>query len=43
MFETFLVGDSETLLFVDDDQSEVFEPHVFREDPVRADDHVNLA
>ena len=41
--EPLLVLDPEPLLLVDDRQPEVLEPHVLRQQPVRADDHVDLA
>ena len=42
-FQPFLVLDAEPLFLVDDDQAQVFEPHVFRDEPVRADDDVHPA
>ena len=38
-----LVRDAETLLLVDDEQAEIPELHVLREQPVRADDDFDLA
>ena len=37
------MADAETLLFVDDDQAELGQLHVGRENAVRADKHVDLA
>ena len=42
LLEALLVGDAEPLLFVDDEQAEVFEHHVLRQEPVGADDDVDL-
>ena len=39
--EPLLGGHPEALLLVDDDQPQVLEPHVLREQPVRADDDVH--
>ena len=35
--------DAEALLLVDDDEAELLRDHVAREDPVRADEHLDLA
>src|SRR6185369_12520782 len=43
LLEPLLVGHSETLLFVDDAKSEIFEANVFGEHAVRADHYVYLA
>ena len=43
LLQAFFLGDSETLLFVDDEKAEVFEVDVFGEDAMRADDDVDLA
>ncbi len=43
LLEPLLVGDAEALLLVDDEQAEVLEAHVARQQPVRADDDVDLA
>ena len=42
LLEPLLVADAEALLLVDDQQAEVLEPHVARQQPVRADDDVEL-
>ncbi len=39
--QRILVFNTKALLFVDDDETEVFEPHIVTEQPVRADDHVD--
>ena len=36
------MGDPETLLFVDDQQAQVLELHIRREQAVRADDDIDL-
>ena len=43
LLELLLVLDAEALLLVDDDQAEVLEPHLAREQPVGADDDVDGA
>ena len=43
LLEPLLVLDAEALLLVDDDQAQVLELHVLRQQPVRADDDVDLA
>ena len=43
LLEPLLVGDAEALLLVDDQQAEVLEPHVARQQAVGADDDVELA
>ena len=43
LLEALLVHDAEALLFVDDDQPEIVEGDVFLQQPVRADDDVDLA
>ena len=43
LLEPLLVRDAEALLLVNDDEAEVAEGDVFREQAVRADDDVNLA
>ena len=43
LLDLLLVADAEPLLLVDDEQAEVAELHVLREQPVRADDDVDLA
>ena len=43
LLDLFLVRDAETLLLVDDQKPEIAELHVFRQQAVRADDHVELA
>ena len=43
LFEAFFVADAEALLFVDDEEAEVLELQVFREDAVGADEDVDLA
>ena len=42
-FSRSLWRDAEALLLVDDEQAEVLEAHVARQQPVRADDDVDLA
>ncbi len=42
-FEVFLVRHAEALFFVNDDQTQVFEFHIRRNQAVRADDDVNFA
>ena len=42
LLQPFLVGDAEALLLVDDQQSQVLEPHVPPQQPVRADHDVHL-
>ena len=42
-FSFSFVRDAEALLLVDDQQAEVAEHHVLRQDPVRADQHVDGA
>jgi len=37
------VSDTETLLFIDDEQAEILELDVFGEESMSADDDVNLA
>ena len=41
--QELLLPDAEPLLLVDDDEPELLRDHVAREDPVRADEHVDLA
>ncbi len=43
LFEAFLVGDAEALLFVDDEQAELLKFYVFGEQAVGADDDVHFA
>ena len=43
VLEPLLVLDAEPLLLVDDDQAEILEVHVLRNQPVRADDDVDFA
>src|SRR3954464_1435007 len=43
LFEPFLVFDTEPVLFVNDDQSEVLELDVWAEQSVRSDDDVDLS
>ena len=43
LLDALLVRDAEALLFVDDQQAEVLELHVLREQAVRADDDVEPA
>ena len=43
LLEPFLGGHPEPLLLVDDDEPEVLEPDVLRQQPVRADDEVDRA
>ena len=43
LLDALLVRDAETLLLVDDEQAEIAEVHVLREQPVRADDDLDLA
>ena len=43
LLDPFLVSHAEPLLFVDDEQSEIAELHVLRQQAVRADDDVDLA
>ena len=43
LLEPFLVLDAEALLLVDDDQAEILELHVAADEPMRADDDVDLA
>ena len=40
--QQLLLSDSETLLLVDDDQPQILRDHVAREDPMRADEHLDL-
>lgn len=42
-FEGFLLFDSKTLLFVDDDEPELFKVYVFTEQSVRADEYIDAA
>ena len=42
LFEAFLVLDAEPLLFVDDQQAQVLEVDVVAEQPVRADEDIDL-
>src|SRR6266850_673204 len=43
LFQSFFVSDAEALFFIHDEEAEVGEFHVFRKQPMRADDHVHLA
>ena len=43
LLEAFFVADSEALLFVYDQQPEVGELHVFREQPMSANQDINFA
>ena len=43
LLDLLLVRDAEPLLLVDDEQPEIAELHVLRQQPVRADDDVDLA
>ena len=43
LLDALLVRDAEALLLVDDEEAEVLEVHVLREEAVRADDDVDLA
>ena len=43
LLQPLLVPHAETLLLVHDQQSQVPELHIFRQQPVRADEHVHLA
>ncbi len=43
LLDALLVRDAEALLFVDDEEAEVLEVDVLREQPVRADHDVDLA
>ena len=43
LLDALLVRDAEPLLLVDDEQPEIAELHVLRQQPVRADDDVDLA
>ena len=43
LLQPFLVRDAESLFLVHDEQAEIAELHVLREQPVRADDDVDLA
>ena len=40
-FEFFFVQDAEALLFIDDDQAEIFEGDVFLQQAMRADDDID--
>ena len=43
LLDALLVRDAEALLLVDDEQAEVAELHVLRQQPMRADDDLDLA
>ena len=43
LLDALLVRDAEALLFVDDEQAQVLEVHVLRQQAVGADDDVDLA
>ncbi len=43
LLDALLVRDAEALLLVDDEQPEILELHVLRQQAVRADDDVDLA
>ena len=43
LFDPLFVRDAEALLLVDDEQAEVAEVHVLGKQPMRADDHVDVA
>ena len=43
LLDLLLVGDAEALLFVHDQQAEIVERHVLRQQPMRPDDDVDLA
>ena len=43
LLDALLVRDAEALLLVDDEQAQIFELHVLRQQPMRADDDVDLA
>ena len=43
LLDALLVRDAEPLLLVDDEQAEILEQHVLREQAMRADDDVDLA
>ena len=43
LFQSLFVGDAEALFFIDDDQAEVGEVHIFGEKAVSADENVNFA
>ena len=43
LLQSLLVRHAEALLFVDHDQAQIRELHVLAEQPVRADEHVDLA
>jgi hypothetical protein len=42
-FQLFFVSDAETLFFIDNDEAEFGKLDVVREDPVRADEDINIA
>jgi hypothetical protein len=41
--ELLLVLHAEALLLIDDHQAQIIEPDILRQEPVRADDHVDMA
>lgn len=43
VLDAFLVAHAEALLLIDDEQAQVFELHIFGQQPVRADDDVDFA
>ncbi len=43
LFQFFLVRDAETLFFIDDDQAQLRQLHIVRQNAVRADQNIDLA
>ena len=43
LLDLFLVGHTEALLLINDQEPQIFEFHILRKNPVRTDDNIHLA